>query len=529
MDEYKITIDYCTKLINSNMDRNKIRRILQFVFQFEYNFPAFCTFNLPYAFTKPFCKEHLEIIHDFWHNENSALAFPRGHGKSTLVGQGLVLHRIAYRLERYILYCSQNTEKALQFLEPISYEIKNNKRLRFIYPHLDLKKVADEDSGKDRQDCFDIGRDLRVQAFSFEKNARGFKFNNQRPTLLIFDDIDNDQRVINPVMRTKDWDKISKQMIPGLDSEIGKFKAIGTIIHQDCMIKRLIDNEAGKIYKAYEVDDDNKIIPGTLIFPELFTIDKFNAYIKRYGTNAAASEYLNNPIDDVTNLIKRKWIKSCYCEDLSFFDNETKYDDRIQGVDFAFSDRVSADKSVFAGIGINEDCIDLISYVSKKGMSIIEQFDYIEYLTGVYDFRINALEENSIRSMSKEIERYTFAYTLFWTGASDKAVGEKDYVKYDYDEKRHTIGKTSMIKRLSTMFENNYNSIQQDEGYTFRIPYKTDIDKRIAHTITDECCSFSLQDGKLIETGVHPDGPIAIQLCFEELALHSNEEIDVAW
>ncbi len=528
-NQYKISLKYCIDLIKSNKDRHEIQKILNFVFKFEYNFPVFCQFFLPQAFNKPFCKEHLEIIHEFTNEHNSAVAFPRGHGKSTLIGQGLILHRICYRLEKYILYCSQNNEKALQFLEPISYEIKNNKRLKFIYPNIDITQVKDEDSGKDRQDCFDIGRDLRVQAFSFEKNARGFKFNNQRPTLIIFDDIDDDQKVINPVLREKDWQKISKQMIPGLDSEIGKFKAIGTIIHMDCMIKRLIDMEGGKIYQAYQVDEDNKIIPSSIIFPELFSIKKFQKYITDFGSNAAASEYLNNPIDDVTNLIKRKWLMSCYCEELSFTNNTTNYSDKVQGVDFAFSDRVSADKSVFAGIGVNDDCKDLISYVSKKGMSIIEQFDYIEYLTGVYDFRMNALEENSIRSMSKEIKRYKFPFTLFWTAGADKAAVEKDWKQNEFDEKRHTIGKTAMITRLATMFENNFNSINEGNGYTFRIPYKTPKDKEIAHTITEECCSFALQDGKLIETGVHPDGPIAIQLCNEELALHNDSDIEVAF
>jgi len=492
--KYKIDLDYCIKLIKSDEPINKIRRKLYFLFSFEYNFFTFCKFFLPNTFYKEFGKFHKEIIDEFWSNESNSLACPRGHGKSSLIGQGFVLHRIVYKLEKYILYCSVNTEKSNQFLEPIKFELKNNK-------------------------SFDIGHDMRIQAFSFEKNARGFKFHNQRPTLMIFDDIDDDQRVINPTLRQKDYYKLSKIMIPALDAEKGKYKMIGTIIHLDSCLARSIKGDNGKIYRAFEYDDNKNIIEDSILFPEMFTKKYFEDYIKRWGWLSCSSEFLNNPVDDVSSLIKRKWVKSCFCEELSLFETPEKYDLKVMGVDFAFSDRIVADKSEFIGIGFKNDCYDIMSVFSKKGMSIIEQFDYITYLNGVFGFDDISMEENSIRSMSKELLNYNFKYTLFWTSANDAVKKEKDYMDMEYEGKRHTIGKTSMIKRLATVFENNYNSIQQDGVYKFRIPYKTDRDKEIAHSIMDECCSFALDDGKLIETGVHPDKPIAISLCFERFGL----------
>jgi hypothetical protein len=517
--KYKIDLDYCIKLIKSDEPIDKIRRKLYFLFSFEYNFFTFCKFFLPNTFYKEFGKFHKEIIDEFWSNESNSLACPRGHGKSSLIGQGFVLHRIVYKLEKYILYCSVNTEKSNQFLEPIKFELKNNQRLKLVYPNIDLKKVKDEESGRDRQDCFDIGHDMRIQAFSFEKNVRGFKFHNQRPTLMVFDDIDDDQIVINPTLRQKDYYKLSKIMIPALDAEKGKYKMIGTIIHLDSCLARSIKGDNGKIYRAFEYDDNKNIIEDSILFPEMFTKKYFEDYIKRWGWLSCSSEFLNNPVDDVSSLIKRKWVKSCFCEELSLFETPEKYDLKVMGVDFAFSDRIVADKSEFIGIGFKNDCYDIMSVFSKKGMSIIEQFDYITYLNGVFGFDDISMEENSIRSMSKELLNYNFKYTLFWTSANDSVKKEKDYLDMEYEGKRHTIGKTSMIKRLATIFENNYNSIQQDGVYKFRIPYKTDRDKEIAHSIMDECCSFALDDGKLIETGVHPDKPIAISLCFERFGL----------
>ncbi len=436
---------------------------------------------------------------------------------SSLVGKGIILKKICYNEEKYILYCSRNHELSKMFLEPIKYELKNNRLLKFVYPNIDIKKVKEEDGGRDREDCFDIGKTMRIQAHSFEKNARGFLFGNQRPTLIVFDDIDDDQRVLNPKLRMNDYDKLSKQMIPGLDPECGKYKMIGTIIHLDSILAKRLNKSGGKIYRAYETDDDGNIIEDSILFPELFSKKFFEKYIKDWGSMAASSEYLNNPIDDVTNLIKRKWVKSCFCEDLSFSDDVSEYEEKVQGVDFAFSDRVTADQSAFVGIGKKDDCVDMISCITKKGMSILEQFDFISELNTKYAFEDNGLEENSIRSMSKEIDDYDFDVTLFWTGASDPAIKEKEYTQTDFSGKRYTLGKTSMIKRLTTMFETNYINRQKGKGYTFRIPYKTDADRIVANKILDECVSFALEDGKLVENGVHPDIPIALQLAFETM------------
>lgn len=529
-EDYKTTLKYCVDLINSDKPKDYVRRTLHFLFSLKVNFPVFCKLCLPHAFNKPFGDFHIEIIDEFWKSGNSVLACPRGHGKSTLVGQGKVLHDICYKKEKYILYVSLNTEKSNQFLEPISYELKNNMLLKFIYPNINLKKVKNKDTGKDRSDCFDIGREMRVQAFSFEKNARGFKFNNQRPTLIVFDDIDDDDRVMNPVLRHKDYMKFSKQVIPALDSLIGKYKMIGTIIHLDSLLRKQLNSVGGRVYEAYQTDKDNKIIPESILFPELFSVKFFEKYIAKFGSMAASSEYLNNPIDDVTNLIKRAWIQSCFDENFSFKDNMDKYDIKLQGVDFAFSDRITADKSAFVGIGKNANCIDLISYFEKQGMSIIQQLDYIEYLSGIHGFTDNGLEENSIRSMSTEIKNYNFKYTLFWVGANDAAAVEKDWKVAEYENKRHTIGKENMIRRLAVFFENNYNSITEGEGYTFRIPYKDQADRDIAHNLMEQCCSFSLADGKLVEAGVHPDSPIALQLALEVLKLGDYDyEVDIAW
>ena len=440
---------------------------------------------------------------------------------STEVGLGVVIWNILYRKAFYILYISQNHSKTVQFLEPIRFELNTNKRLHFIYGKFDAKNAFDED-GKNREDVFDVGN-IRVQGLSFEKNPRGLKHGNQRPDLVIGDDIEDDQRVLNPELRAKDYDRWLKQIIPGMDIETGRSKLVGTILNINSLLMNEIRLHNGKIWKACELDKDGKVDPKTILFPDMFTAEKLEALRRKMGTSAFQSEYLNNPVDNASSVIKREWIEAGYDDTFSMFEaGDTTYDNTYMGVDFAFSDRITADKSAFAGIGQIEKDYDIIMLREEQGWSPKQQFDLIEYLTGFYHFTDNALEENSIRSLSKNLlTEYTFPYTLFWMGASDPAHQNRPAV--DYDQKRYTIGKINTIDRLAAHFEENIAALEEGKRPHIRLPYKTEADKRWTHNLTDQVISWAKQDGKIVEVGVHPDLPIALCLALERAEMDRYE------
>ena len=375
------------------------------------------------------------------------------------------------------------------------------KKLKWLYGDL-TPSAARDDTGRDREDCIDVGG-TRIEAVSFEKNLRGFKYGVYRPTLIIGDDIESDDRVINPILRLKDSNKLNKIIIPALDITCGRFKMIGTILHHDSLLLKKIHLYRGRIYRAIRIDGDGV---ERILMPELFTKEKLDAKKKSIGSVAFQSEYLNDPVDNESSLIKSEWIRACFDEAISYEEEGQKFDFKYQGVDFAFSDRVTADKSVFCGVGVQGESYTITSLIVKQGMTITQQFDYIQMLSKRYGFTDNALEENSIRSMSAELNQYDFPYTLFWTGGQDAHLDAKSDMG---NNKRHTVGKKAMIMRLATQFENG----------NIVLPYKTDHDKQLTHQIMDECCTYALDDGKLVEVGVHGDIPMALCMALERANL----------
>ncbi len=492
----RVSKEVVGELIRNEKDKNKLRDILRKIFSYEENIDTFSEVCFKDTVTNKIPKFHGEIYNFLFDDENGALAAPRGHGKTSITGIIFLSFLIVNNLNKYIVYVSQNHAKTVQFIDPIRNEFKNNKMLKFIYGDLTPSHGRD-DQGKDREDCFDVGG-CRVEAASFEKNIRGFKFRNYRPDLIILDDIESDERVLNPELRDKDKKKLNNVIIPALDIN-GKFKMIGTILHPDSLLINKIKLHKGKIFKACDMELNN------ILWSERFTKEKLKKIKYNIGSVSFQQEYLNDPIDNTSSLIKREWIKQCFRSDVSMDDLfRMSFELKTMGADFAFSDRVTADESAYCGLGKKDDFFYLLNSQKEKGLSINEQMAIIKDELHVrHQYDKIGLEENSIKAISKDIEQWNLPITLFWTSSSDPAAKKKS--DYDWNNKRHTVGKINLIMRLGTAFENK----------RFVIPYKTEEDKRIADKIMNECTSYALADGKLVEAGIHPDIPIALGYALE--------------
>lgn len=484
------------KQIWDKAPKEKLQSYLRYVFSFPENIELFSQFFFPEIVSNKIPDFHQEIYDELFKKKNSAIAAPRGHAKSTITGLVFLIFNIVNSLEQYIVYISQNHAKTVQFLSPIRHEFKNNNMLKFVYGDLS-PRLSKDDEGKDREDCFDVNG-IRIEAVSFEKNLRGFKYNNIRPTLIICDDIEDDMRVLNPELRIKDSNKLNKIIIPSLDVK-GRIKMIGTLLHIDSLLHKKIQQYKGLVYRACD-EKLNKII-----WKDRFNKKLLQKIKEDIGSVPFEQEYLNNPINTTNSIIKRDWIDKCTDTELSY-DNVNKnitYSFKALGVDFAFSDRVSADKSAFVSLGTFHKQYVVTFCDTKKGMSVNDQMNYITTLQNSHKFDMIALEENSIKAVSKDLSSYNLPITLFWTGANDPANRLKE--QGNYFGKRHTVGKINMIMRLASAFENE----------EIVLPYKTKKDKEITEQIASECMSFALAEGKLVEAGVHPDIPIALGFALE--------------
>jgi len=174
-----------------------------------------------------------------------AIAAPRGHAKSTIMSLQNVLHAALYGYKRYIVLVSDTEAQAAGFLEAIKAELEFNEDI-----------LADFGPQKGRvwkHSSAMLQSGVRIDAMGSGQNLRGRRNGARRPDLIVLDDIENDAAVRSPEGRARlaDWyfGAVSKAGDSYTD-----ILCIGTVLHHDSLLSRLMDNPAYRAarYRAVE-------------------------------------------------------------------------------------------------------------------------------------------------------------------------------------------------------------------------------------------------------------------------------------
>ena len=204
----------------------------------------------PHYCKREFNEFHKDIFRRFKFGERnvrSADAAPRGNAKSTIKTLILPLHDVCYGTEKFILILSSTTPLANKKLKDIRAEISNNRFLARTYKlHFPKKKVGESEflaiSENGRTYFAAVGRGSEV---------RGIRIGEDRPTKIVSDDVEHSDEVYNEKTRkkTEDWyfEDVTKAGDEGTN-----FVFVGTILHRDSLLAKLIKNPAykGTVYKA---------------------------------------------------------------------------------------------------------------------------------------------------------------------------------------------------------------------------------------------------------------------------------------
>lgn len=237
------------------------------------------------------------MIREISRPEDSAVIFPRGFGKSTWEKIDTI-HDIVYSLEPVIVYVSATLKDAAFHFESIKAQLEENQLLRAIYGDL-VPPMKARESVKWTNTHFETTNGVNVVARGANK-GRGINIKNQRPTKIIIDDAEDDEQVLSSARREKYREWLYGVIIPSLDTERGKLKVIGTVIHIDCEVLNFYKKHGGIMRKAIE--------SGESIWPQRWSISKLQEEKERIGTRAFMKEYQQEPTNYELARIKTEWI-----------------------------------------------------------------------------------------------------------------------------------------------------------------------------------------------------------------------------
>lgn len=258
-----------------------------------------------------------------------AMAAPRGHAKSTAITHAFILAAALFRNAKYILIVSDTETQASNFLMDIKAELIDNPDIQDMFA---IKKLAKDSVTDIIVEMFDGWR-FRITAQGAEQKVRGKKWGNSRPDLVVCDDLENDEMVESEDRREKLRNWFFKALVPAL-SDKGRIVVVGTILHLDSLLYRLLHNKSWKtlLFKAHKAFDDFSELLWPEKWPESKLREERDEKINEGISEAYSQEYLNNPIDQAEAYFRREDFLPMEEED--FFKDKEVY----AGVDFAISD-----------------------------------------------------------------------------------------------------------------------------------------------------------------------------------------------
>ena len=180
-----------------------------------------------------------------------AIAAPRGHAKSTAITHAYILSMMLFRVKNFCLLVSDTEGQAAEFLGDIKAELTGNDELKSTFG---IKKIL-KDTETNIIVQFKDNEKFRIVAKGSEQKVRGLKWGNKRPDLIVGDDLENDDIVMNPERREKFRRWFMNALIP-CGSDTCWVRIVGTILHMDSMLQRLLDDPTWEhlFYEAHNHD-----------------------------------------------------------------------------------------------------------------------------------------------------------------------------------------------------------------------------------------------------------------------------------
>ena len=300
----------------------------------------------------PIRQHHRDMIADFCDpHPNVADAYPRGHAKSTTINLGCSLAAAILRFDPFQLKISRTRPVCIEFLRSVKFQLSSNEKLIEDFGILPQKEW-EMDTEDDFICSFDDGYQIRMVAFGCEQPMRGMNWKTMRPSLVICDDMEDDEQVLSPDRREKVTNWFLGTLLP-IGTADTKFRVVGTILHAESLLQTLLDSPEWKSRRVEACDAE--VSEGSILWPEQMPREKLLKLKKMYESKRNLikfnMEYRNIALDMSSGYFQRNDFAQSTEEERSQQRRWAKY----VGVDYAISTKERADFTCMVVGALDDD------------------------------------------------------------------------------------------------------------------------------------------------------------------------------
>lgn len=254
----------------------------------------------------PSAKFHIDFANEVKVNPVIRAIFEghRGSAKSTHVDIGIPLWLMINNETRCVMLAGETEDKAKRLLSGIQAQLQFNKR--FINDFGDQTVFGDWNDGE-----FTTKSGVTFFAIGLGQSPNGTRKNENRPDLIICDDLDSRMRCKNPrrVDEAVDWVledlmgcfDIGRARFILCNSRIAKYSILSQL-HKKMVLQK---SEAERWHYIRINAIDKR---GNPTWPEKYTREYWRKIRKGTTVRAWQANYMNNPITE-GKIFKEKWIK----------------------------------------------------------------------------------------------------------------------------------------------------------------------------------------------------------------------------
>ena len=387
-------------------------------------------------------------------SQKVAIAAPRGYGKTSTVALALITRWILFNLTGFVVYINKSHDAASLQTENLRRELVTNRYIKAFFGSFKQRDVDNTEFDEVFSKKAWVAYNTLVWPRGAQQQVRGVLFKNDRPGLIVIDDLEDPDKIENDDIR-KGWyqwlyaDVIKAVPRIGPNAKTWKIVYIDTLKHEDSVLQKLLDSEEWDSVRLEACDDNFKSTAPEFI-SDAEIAKEWQAHVDAGQTDVFFRELRNLPISTKDSSFRQEYFhyynlppdRTAHELDLKKFDSEVQLDKNIETVvilDPAKTVKIHSAESAIIGVGIDLASAKLYirDAISEK-MYPDEIYDALFGMGQMLGAKVLGIEETSLNEFIKqpiknEMFRRGSFFELVWLktrGGMKKEMRVRELVPY---------------------------------------------------------------------------------------------------
>ena len=266
----------------------------------------------PDRFSLPFSPAvHGEIIRLIDGPKNKvAIAAPRGWGKTSLVALAFMARYLLFHHTGFICYINKSHDAASLQTENLRRELVTNRMIKHYFGSYKTSAVDNSDFDEVFSKKAWVAYDTLVWPRGAGQQVRGVLFKNDRPGLIVIDDLEDPQKIENDEIRAGWYQWLYADVIKSVPQTHRNWKIvyIDTLKHEDSVLQKLLDSDEWASVRLEACDDNFKPTAPEFMSQEAINLS-WSEHSKSGQTDVFFRELRNLPISTKDAAFRNEYFK----------------------------------------------------------------------------------------------------------------------------------------------------------------------------------------------------------------------------